>query len=176
MRKNGPIIEKTDLYALGVTISISLFKGESHKCGTEIGLALLFTPIGEIPAETAKIIEQNEVVNLVREMVQFDPQKRPTFDYVRKKLQNFNSSSVLISIDPRKCRPDVTELGQTMAQLSVVDRSIIIPDQVESKIISAAVRDQNWSPRRHEFLSKISKKMELLMEKLRKKPSDWPRH
>mgnify|MGYP000443330743 CR=1 FL=1 len=141
LRKNGPLIEKTDLYALGVTIAISLFKGESYKCGTEIGLALLFTPTDEIPAKTAKIIEQNEVVQLVREMVQFDPEKRPTFDHVRKKLQNF-TPSVVIKLS---CGSDVTELGQTMAKLSVVDRSIIIPDEVESKIVSAADRDQKDS-------------------------------
>ena len=142
LKKNQLVVGKTDIYAFGVTIIISLFKGESKKYGNDIGLALLFMPVTEIPPDLVKSLKQNKIVKLVREMVRYEPDSRPSFGMVRDQLEALDESETAVQLPVNL---DIEELGQTMAQLSIVDRSVILPDRAQSKLVSAAVRDQKES-------------------------------
>ena len=142
LKKNSLVPRKTDIHGLGVVTIISLFKGESQKLKSDVGLALMFTPISSIPTENSTIINQlrqNKIVQLITKMVQYDPEKRPDFDFIQTELTALDAGSTSIQLP---FKSDIENLGQTMAQLSIVDKTMIFPTNVGSKLVSVAIRDQ----------------------------------
>ena len=142
LKKNALVPRKTDIHGLGVVTIISLFKGESQKLQSDIGLALLFTPISSIPTQNSTItnqLRQNKIVQLVTKMVQYDPEKRPDFDFIQNELAAIDAVSTSIQLP---FKSDIQNLGETMADLSIIDTSMILPTNVGSKLVSVAIRDQ----------------------------------
>ena len=130
-------VGKTDLFALGISIILTLFE-------EKIGLALLFYPIGDVPKAIVEEFGRNKLIQLVRKMVMYEPNDRINFDEVRNELENLDPSSAVINLES-DIVSDISKLGLTLAQLSIVDKSIILPSQAPSDLISIQVRDQKES-------------------------------
>ena len=138
MVKEGSVIGKTDLYALGVTIIITLY-------GHDSGIKILFSPEDNFSPADQQALKKDKVVQLVEKMLKYKPEDRIDFSQVRTELLSVQKSRLCRHKFQAYC--DVKKLGDTLAQLSMIDRSIILPSTVDlaSQFVSSAIRDQGQS-------------------------------
>ena len=77
--KDGTVLEKTDIYSLGVTI-LNCF------CDPTITLLALFGTLAKTPQSLVNQIQLDPILRLVKIMIDYDPTRRPTLLEVRNKL------------------------------------------------------------------------------------------
>ena len=135
MTKQGSKLGKTDIYSLAVSIILTLFR-------EKLGMALVFMPRTDIPPDRIQKLNKNPLVKLAQKMLAYEPQDRINFDEVRKTLQGITSAAVALDVPGES---DISNLGQTMAHLSIVDKSIINQAKTTADMLSVAVRDQRES-------------------------------
>ena len=142
--KNGTILEKTDIYSLGITI-LNCF------CETDIALTVLFGTTESVQQSVIAQIQSDPMFNLVKIMIEYDPSKRARLSEVRSKLM------ALPSVTSRKGRSsfrvsaqnmpgqETQQLSYGMESVFITQKSIQISTQVHPSIISGSIHDQKES-------------------------------
>ena len=132
--KNRSVVGKTDMYAFGITTILALF-------GTTIGMAIMFLPLSTIGDRSVDELKQNKIIAMAEKMLQYKPSDRPTFAQIRNQLQMLRPDSVNLTASIANC--DIENIGQTMAELSLIDRSILVSEPYNlGNMMSVTTRDQ----------------------------------
>ena len=144
--KNGTVLEKTDIYSLGITI-LNCF------CEPTTMLIVLFGTLGSANQSLINQVHSDPILGLVRSMLNYDPYVRPTLVDVKRELM------ALSPISNRKSRRDFNttipsenlpghqsrQLSYGMDSIFITQTSIQISSHVHQSIISGSIHDQKES-------------------------------
>ena len=133
LNKNGSEIEKSDLYSFGITIISTIFPKET-------GMGLLFVSAELIDSDDFDEFGKNELIQIFRKMLKFDPKDRTNFQDVISKLENVENPAVVINILKYfKGTFELEHFGNTFAELSVDSLELTRKSITKSKSITRSI-------------------------------------
>ena len=125
-KKDGNVAGLSDVYSLGVTILVSLFENDD-------AMGILFGAFAEKRAKISKDPVYGPILDLVEQMIKYNPTDRPNLSEVQKELKSLPTIPARLTLTSLNLNMIRTSLPQqqllqlsfALEKLSIVQKSVV---------------------------------------------------